>query len=189
MKAKSGRSKLHPSKSARTDKKAGAKGVARPRPRAPAKAAKIGDDAEILPWDFDPRRGILELRIKLAANRGAVDPVVQSVMKMVRQIKCANGKEDAVELALSEALANAVVHGAKADPSKIVECDVACNQSQGILIVVREPGSGFDPSHVPSPLFGQNIYAGNGRGIYLINQLMDHVEFHRNGAEIRMRTR
>ncbi len=53
-----------------------------------------------------------------------MDPVVQSVMELVRQIHCDTEKYDAIELALTEALANAVVHGAKADPSKIVECDV-----------------------------------------------------------------
>ena len=61
-------------------------------------------------------------------------------------------KHDAIELALTEALANAVVHGAKADPSKIVECDVVSNQDQSILIVVRDPGTGFDPGDIPNPL-------------------------------------
>ena len=154
--------------------------------RSRKEPAGIGEVVDLLPHVFDPKRGLLRLNVKLAADREAVDPVVQSVMKMVRQIKCANGKEDAVELALSEALANAVIHGAKADSRKTVECDVACDENRGIVIVVRDPGKGFDPRHIPSPLVGQNVYAGNGRGIYLINQLMDHVEFHRNGAEIHM---
>ena len=64
------------------------------------------------------------------------------------------GKEDAIELALSEALANAVVHGAKADPKKIIECDVACDETRGMLIVVRDPGPGFDPNSIPSPVIG-----------------------------------
>lgn len=87
----------------------------------------------------------LTLKITLAADRDAVDPVVQSVMELVRQIHCESDKHDAIELALTEALANAVVHGAKGDPSKIVECDVVANQDQSILIVVRDPGKGFNP--------------------------------------------
>ncbi len=63
---------------------------------------------------------------------------------------------------------------------------VACDQARGVLIVVRDPGLGFDPSQVPSPVEGECIFSSHGRGIYLINQLMDHVEFGRGGTEIRM---
>ena len=128
----------------------------------------------------------LKLSVTLSADRDAVDPVVRSVMNVVRETQCATGSEDAIELALTEALANAVVHGAGNDPSKIVECDVACNQQQGMLIVVRDPGPGFDPSKIADPCHGQNIYSDHGRGIFLINQLMDEVRFHKNGTEIHM---
>jgi len=53
---------------------------------------------------------------------------------------------------------NAVVHGAKGDPSKTVECDVVSNEDQSILIVVRDPGSGFDPGNIPDPLRGESVY-------------------------------
>jgi serine/threonine-protein kinase RsbW len=122
----------------------------------------------------------------LAADRKAVDPVVRNVMSIVKNLKCADGREDAVELALTEALANAVVHGANSDPSKIVECDVACDEVKGILIIVRDPGNGFDPAAIPNPCVGENIFSRHGRGIYLINQLMDEVKFHKNGTEIHM---
>jgi len=107
-------------------------------------------------------------------------------MSVVKQMKCIDGREDAVELALNEALANAVVHGAGSDPSKIIECDVACDESGGMLIVVRDPGKGFDPSSLPNPIVGENVYCSHGRGIFLINQLMDEVKFLKNGTEIHM---
>ena len=135
---------------------------------------------------FDAEKLNLKLSITLAADRDAVDPVVRSVMNVVREMNCAPGREDDIELALTEALANAVVHGAKSDPSKIVECDVACDDKHGILIVVRDPGPGFDPSKIADPCHGENIYSNHGRGIYLINQLMDEVQFHKNGTEIHM---
>lgn len=128
----------------------------------------------------------LKLSVTLSADRNAVDPVVRSVMNVVRETKCASGREDDIELALTEALANAVVHGARSDPSKIVECDVACDAQQGMLIIVRDPGPGFDPSTIPDPCQGENIYSHHGRGIFLINQLMDEVRFHKNGTEIHM---
>jgi serine/threonine-protein kinase RsbW len=128
----------------------------------------------------------LQLKITLAADRDAVDPVVQTVMELVRQIHCEPEKHDAIELALTEALANAVVHGAQGDPSKIVECDVVSREDQSILIVVRDPGKGFDPGEIPNPLGGESVYSDHGRGIFLINQLMDEVKFLKNGTEIHM---
>ena len=136
--------------------------------------------------NFDADKLDLKLSVTLSADRDAVDPVVRSVMNAVREMKCAPGHEDDIELALTEALANAVVHGAKNDPSKIIECDVACDENRGILIVVRDPGTGFDPTKIANPCQGENIYASHGRGIYLINQLMDEVQFHKNGTEIHM---
>ena len=135
---------------------------------------------------FDADKLNLKLSVTLLADRNAVDPVVRSIMEIVREMKCAPGREDDIELALTEALANAVVHGAKNDSSKIIECDVACDEERGILIVVRDPGTGFDPAKIANPCEGQNIYANHGRGIYLINQLMDEVQFHKNGTEIHM---
>jgi serine/threonine-protein kinase RsbW len=136
--------------------------------------------------NFDTQKLNLKLSVTLSADRNAVDPVVRSIMKVVREMNCASGREDDIELALSEALSNAVVHGAKADPSKIVECDVACDEQHGMLIVVRDPGPGFDPRQIVDPCYGDNIYSSHGRGIYLINQLMDEVKFHKNGTEIHM---
>src|ERR1700677_122414 len=138
------------------------------------------------PWVFDGAKLDLKLSVTLAADRDAVDPVVRSVMTVLRETQCAPGREDDIELALTEALANAVIHGANSDPTKIVECDVACDTEHGMLIVVRDPGPGFDPAKIADPCHGENIYSNHGRGIYLINQLMDEVQFHKNGTEIHM---
>ena len=97
--------------------------------------------------------------------------------------------EQYMQLALQEALANAVRHGCKNDPEKTVQCVVACEVDRGMLIIVRDPGEGFDPAQIPSPLVGQNLFSTHGRGIYLINQLMDEVRFEQGGTEIHMRKR
>ncbi|MFZ0952944.1 MAG: ATP-binding protein [Candidatus Sulfotelmatobacter sp.] len=136
--------------------------------------------------DFDPDKLHLLLRVTLSADRRAVDPVVQEVMGVVRQMKGVDGKEDAIELSVQEALANAVIHGAKEDPTKTVECLVSSDDERGVLIVVRDPGPGFRPDAIPTCTVGENVYSNHGRGIFLINQLMDKVEFRKNGTEIRM---
>jgi serine/threonine-protein kinase RsbW len=70
-----------------------------------------------------------------------------------------------------------------------VEFCVAIDNDRGLLIVVRDQGEGFDPSAISEPVVGQNLYSDHGRGIFLINQLMDEVKFERGGTEIRMRKR
>ncbi len=52
---------------------------------------------------------------------------------------------------------------------------------------MKDEGEGFVPTKVPSPLVGENIYSEHGRGIYLINLLMEQVEYKRGGTEIYMR--
>jgi serine/threonine-protein kinase RsbW len=108
-------------------------------------------------------------------------------MQIIKGMKCGVGKEFEIQGALHEALANAIVHGCRNDPSKKVEFCVSCDESRGLLIVVRDPGPGFDPASIPDPVTGQNVYSEHGRGIYLVNQLMDEVRFERGGTEIHMR--
>ena len=134
-----------------------------------------------------PACSACKLDVTIPANPNAISGVVDGVMQIAREMKCAEGKEYEVELALREALANAIVHGCNNDPTKHVECCVACTEQSDVVIVVRDPGAGFTPAAVPNPLAAENLSSTHGRGIYLINQLMDEVSFERNGAEIRMR--
>ncbi len=136
--------------------------------------------------DFDSADLAVRLQLTLAADISALTPVVREVMRVVRELGCAEGRETDVEIALREALANAIKHGSGNDPDKIIQCCVACDQARGMLIVVRDSGPGFDPSQLPSPTVGQNVFSTHGRGIYLISQLMDEVRFERGGTEIHM---
>jgi len=139
--------------------------------------------------DFDSGDLLVKVDMTLPGDVNAISPVVERVMGVVNEMGCAAGREFEIELALREALANAIEHGSGHDPSKEVQCCVACDKARGMLIVVRDPGPGFDPSSIPSPVVGQNLFSTGGRGIYLINQLMDEVRFERGGTEIRMKTR
>jgi serine/threonine-protein kinase RsbW len=121
------------------------------------------------------------------ADVGGITPVVKRIMDIVSSMECGSGKEFEIETALREALANAVVHGCREDPGERIQVCVTCDESRGMLIVVRDPGGGFDPLSLPSPTVGENLYEDHGRGIYLINQLMDEVRFERGGTEIWMR--
>ena len=136
---------------------------------------------------FDQDKLILRFESTIPADVKLISPVVESVMRIVGEMGCAAGKEFEVETALREALANAIVHGCRRDATKQVQFWVGCDESRGMLIVVRDPGPGFDPATLPTPLAGEEIYSTHGRGIYLINQLMDEVRVLRGGTEIHMR--
>ena len=139
--------------------------------------------------DFDPEDLHTRVRIEVAGRLDAISPAVEKVMAQARAMECSKGKEFEIETALREALANAIRHGCAHDATKSVEVCVACDEAKGMLIVVRDPGPGFDPAAIPSPTLGHNIYRHHGRGIYLISQLMDEVSFEKGGTEIRMRKR
>ena len=132
---------------------------------------------------------IMSLSFSGPADVATINPVVAWAMDAVKNMGCAVGKEWEVEVALREAISNAMIHGCKGDPSKVIQVCMGCDKEHGLLIIVRDEGPGFKPTEVKDPLMGQNIYADHGRGIYLINQLMDEVSFERGGTEIHMRKR
>lgn len=137
--------------------------------------------------EFEGEKLLLHLDLNIPAVVQAIDPVVEKVMWVVEQMGCAEGKEYEVELSLREALANAVVHGCGKDPNKQVNFIVACDISRGMIIVVQDPGKGFDPKQLKSPIVGECLYSEHGRGIYLINHFMDEVRFEKGGTEIVMK--
>jgi serine/threonine-protein kinase RsbW len=136
--------------------------------------------------EFDPEKLILSLDMSVSGEVKAIDPVISHIMEKISEMGCARGKEFEVETAIREAVANAVLHGCKEDPECNVQISVACDEDKGMLVVVRDPGPGFDPEKIPSPVEGKQLYEDHGRGIYLISQLMDEVSFGEGGTEIRM---
>jgi anti-sigma regulatory factor (Ser/Thr protein kinase) len=118
---------------------------------------------------------------------------IPTVREGVRQLLVGKGwREDElmkVELALDEALANAIRHGCHNDPTKQVQCVVSTDAAGELVIIVRDPGPGFDVATVPDPLQGANLLKPSGRGVFLINELMDKVEFADGGREVVMQKR
>jgi len=129
---------------------------------------------------------ILRLDITITADVKEISPAVDKVLDQVREMECGKGHEFEIELALREAMANAIIHGCGEDSGREVQVCLACDYERGMLLVVRDPGPGFSPDSIPSPVVGENIYSSGGRGIFLINQLMDEVHHKKGGTEIHM---
>jgi serine/threonine-protein kinase RsbW len=138
--------------------------------------------------EFDDRQLIVRAEFTVCADLSAIDIAVKQVLSIAGEMGCAKGSEFEIETAIREALANAIVHGCGNDPSKTATVSVGCDETRGMVIVIRDPGEGFDPSKLPNPVVGEHVYSESGRGIYLINQLMDEVRIRRaGGTEIWMR--
>jgi len=118
---------------------------------------------------------------------GLISPLADWLTSLIAASRCVLGAEEFVELALREALSNAVLHGNRSDGSKLVHIRCCCESSTGVCIVVRDQGNGFDPNKVPDPLAVENLDSEHGRGIHLMKLAMDEISFERQGTEVRMR--
>jgi serine/threonine-protein kinase RsbW len=86
---------------------------------------------------------------------------------------------------VSEALANAMIYGNGRDPALRVRVEVELEADQ-VAVVVRDEGEGFDPGAVPDPTLPENLEEPGGRGIFLIRELMDEVDFAGCGNCVRL---
>ena len=135
-----------------------------------------------------PRFGApLEVHTWLRSDIGLISPFVDWLMSLVARTGCVPGREEFVELALREAVSNAILHGNRMDPRKLVHVRCCCEGTQGVFIVVRDQGHGFDPNSVPNPLAVENLGAEHGRGIHLMKLAVDEVSFERGGTEVHIR--
>ena len=107
-------------------------------------------------------------------------------MRLIRKCGCAAEGESDVEIALREALANAIIHGNHEDRRKHVHVTCRCEPEE-ISIVVKDEGKGFDPDTLPDPTAPENIGSIHGRGIHVMKALMDEVRFEEGGVVVHMR--
>jgi serine/threonine-protein kinase RsbW len=108
-------------------------------------------------------------------------------MRFILKFRTADGSEIDIEMALHEALANAVVHGNGENSYKRVYVACRCYMDGEVSITVRDEGQGFDCTAIPDPTFRANLLFTHGRGIYLMKTLMDEVSFEEGGSVVRMR--
>lgn len=134
----------------------------------------------------------VQLHHSFASRTTAISPAVDRLMKFIKFFmgKLRTSEEaDEIEIAIQEALANAVIHGNHENPKKQVYVTCRCNLNGEVLITVRDEGEGFDIRVIPDPTEAQRLLLPRGRGLHLIKALMNEVSFEEHGTIIRMRKR
>ena len=89
-------------------------------------------------------------------------------------------------IALTEAVNNAINHGNRQNPQKQVDIEFFSNGDKSLHFVVKDQGEGFDYDHLPDPTDPANLEKISGRGVFLMRNLADEVEFRDNGATVEM---
>ena len=107
-------------------------------------------------------------------------------MLLFRKCGCVSEGESEVEIALREALANAIIHGNHENSGKHVHVRCRCEPTE-ISIAVKDEGRGFDVDTRTDPTAPENQGSIHGRGIYLMKALMDEVRFEEDGVVVHMR--
>jgi serine/threonine-protein kinase RsbW len=93
---------------------------------------------------------------------------------------------NSVFLGLSEALTNSIVHGNKLNDSKKVCIEVNC-LNEVLFIEITDEGDGFPIDCLKDPTCMENLKKENGRGIFLIRQYADEVDYFDGGRKVRMK--
>jgi serine/threonine-protein kinase RsbW len=106
--------------------------------------------------------------------------LIEQVMEQVRSHGWTNRNEFAVNMALEEALINAVQHGNNSDPAKQVHFICRLN-GQRIYVRIEDEGSGFDPDAVSDPTDTEHIMVASGRGVLLIKSFVTQVRWNEKG--------
>jgi serine/threonine-protein kinase RsbW len=139
--------------------------------------ASVPEPTEIPPrCEFEMDKLMIQLDEVFPSAVSMIDTVIDKIMGLIEQSHCWDDTEN-LNLVLREAVANAIVHGNRSDSQKSVRICVALQTDCRMLIVVKDAGSGFDPRELANPVVGQSLFAEHGRGIFLINRLMEDVQF------------
>lgn len=124
------------------------------------------------------------LDLRLPATPQIVHHVRQTVEEFIRPCGYSGDEIEAIKWAVSEACANAVVHGSPQGDANFVQIHAEINRS-GLQVDFTDEGSGFRPRCIALP--GPEEWRASGRGLYLMKVLMDDVQFEATSFGTRVR--
>jgi serine/threonine-protein kinase RsbW len=126
--------------------------------------------------------------LKFPSRIEAVGEAAAAVSEFMNRLGIAEDVAFGVDMAVREAVTNAVLHGNKLDDAKVVGLKLR-NTPATFEITVQDQGSGFNPNEVPDPTEAENILKTSGRGIFFMRNFMDEVDWSadpKGGTKVRM---
>jgi len=106
----------------------------------------------------------VELRQSIPSQLQAISQFVEQLMHFIAKSRSMDGSEMDIEIALGEALENAIVHGNREDPDKRVYLTCRCTPDGEVSITVQDDGQGFDTGTLPDPTTPENRLRTSGVG-------------------------
>ena len=131
------------------------------------------------------------VELTLPSRVESVAQAADAVADAARRLGFADVALFGIDMAVREAVTNAVLHGNGGDESKPVEVGLSGTDT-GLVVTVRDRGEGFDPESVADPTREENILKPSGRGILFMRTFMDEVSWGRHpggGTLVRMTKR
>lgn len=128
------------------------------------------------------------IELRLPSRIDAIDEAAIAVASFASRSGIDEQAAFGVDMAVREAIANAVIHGNKLDEDKFVTISVA-SSPDSLEIKVRDQGQGFDPGTLSDPTEEENIMKTSGRGIFFMRNFMDEVDWSvhpEGGTAVRM---
>ncbi len=116
------------------------------------------------------------LRLSIGSHLEEVDLVEVVVGSALDQVEIDRESGGWLVMAVREAVINAIRHGNREQPGKRVEVAVDSGPDE-LVVRVSDEGQGFDPDSLPDPREPENLLKPSGRGIFLMNQYLDAVEY------------
>jgi len=122
----------------------------------------------------------------MPSRRDAVAPAVDRVLAAARGAALSTEQRDNLAVAVAEALSNAAVHGNRLEPGRFVRVMVSVRRNDCVVVEVADFGPGFDSTQVGDPTHPARVLMPGGRGIFLMRQLVDRVEYNGPGNRVRL---
>jgi serine/threonine-protein kinase RsbW len=114
--------------------------------------------------------------ILLPSKLESVDKAAVEAARLGERNGLDEGALFAIDMAVREAVANAIKHGNKLDESQNIELTFS-NSPESFEITVRDFGSGFTVDDVADCTAEENLLKASGRGIHFMRSFMDEVEW------------
>jgi len=140
---------------------------------------KFVDDPSLLPQVHEM------IEFELPSDLNLMNGVLEYLLGRVSKLGIVTPERSNLFIALDEAFVNAVRHGNKNDPTKLLKVTAELSPREACF-TVEDEGEGFDVGAIPDPCDPDNLFKTSGRGVLLIHNIMDEVEYNEQGNRVKM---